>query len=140
MKGGLIILAAALVLLSLSGGGAGDVSRAERLAEAIATQEGFFVAGSRAQRNRNPGNLTQSFGFAVVGADGMFPIFASAAEGWAALRTQVGMMLDGTSRIYGPEMSITEVARRYTTSQQEEWAANVASYLGVPVGTSISEV
>jgi hypothetical protein len=59
------------------------------LVEAIAREEGFYVRGTRAQRNFNPGDL--EFGnFAAhhgaTGSDGRFAIFPDAATGFAALR------------------------------------------------------
>lgn len=59
------------------------------LTQAIARQEGFYVHGSRAQRNNSPGNL--NFGdFAMahgaVGPDDKgYAIFPSVAAGFAAL-------------------------------------------------------
>lgn len=132
----LILGALALVVLSSSG----SVSRVNRIAQAIAFAEGFYVSGSRAERNNNPGNLTYAFGFPTSGYDGMFPIFATLEGGWAALHTQIQMMLDGTSALYSPDMTILEVARIYTTTEQEFWANNVASNLGVTISTPISAV
>lgn len=58
--------------------------------EAIAREEGFFVPGTRANRNRNPGNI--DFGpFAVrhgaLRSDGRFAIFPTAAAGWNCMAT-----------------------------------------------------
>lgn len=59
------------------------------LLHAIARQEGFYVAGTRAARNNNPGNL-EAGKFAVAhgatGSDGRFAIFPSAEAGFAALK------------------------------------------------------
>lgn len=131
-----ILGALGLVVLSMTG----STSRVNRIAQAIAIAEGFNVSGSRAARNNNPGNLTYAFGFPVSGYDGMFPIFQTLDDGWAALHTQIQMMLDGTSALYRPDMTILEVARIYTTTEQEFWAANVAGALGVNVNTPISAV
>jgi hypothetical protein len=58
----------------------------EQIAKAIATMEGFFKANTIAQRNNNPGNL-RSWGSAPV-VNG-YAKFATAEEGWAALRAQI---------------------------------------------------
>src|SRR5450631_4123688 len=59
------------------------------LVEAIAREEGFYVPGTRAQRNKNPGDLEYG-NFAAhhgaIGSDGRFAIFPDATTGFAALR------------------------------------------------------
>lgn len=57
-----------------------------RIAVAISEMEGYTVAGSRALRQNNPGNLRQ-WG-ATPRVDG-YCYFASPTEGWTALRRQV---------------------------------------------------
>lgn len=111
----------------------------DAFSDAIAYAEGFYVAGSRPARNNNPGDLTQALGAgAVVGMDGPFVVYASAADGWADLKLQVQKMLDGTSRYYNASMSILEIAERYTATQAAEWAANVAGRLGVSVDSTLN--
>ena len=56
------------------------------IAQAIATMEGFFKAGSLAARNNNPGNLRSWGANPIVNG---YAQFKSAEEGWAALKTQV---------------------------------------------------
>lgn len=133
-------------LIALGGGGyaVGSVNafydRVNRLADAIAFAEGFYVSGSRPNRNNNPGDLTKTLGFPSSGFDGMYVVFQTLADGWSALRKQVSMMLDGSSSIYNPNMTIWEMAQRYTTTDQVPWATNVAAKLGVDINTKISEV
>lgn len=116
--------------------------RVKRLAEAIARAEGFYVAGSRPLRNNNPGNLTVDLegGGRATGRDGSLMVYPTPAEGWADLYLQIELMFSGGSRYYFPSMTIEEMARKYTATQQEAWAQNVASALGVSVNTKISEV
>jgi len=129
-----------LGLLALATGVTGSTSQVDRIAKAIATAEGFFVQGSRPQRNNNPGNITASFGYPTMGSDGPFPIFATEAAGWAALKDQIRMMLDGSSSHYQPTMTILEIARVYTATEHEDWALNVANDLGVSVNTQLYQV
>jgi len=138
-------LVVAVVLLALGGTAlaASDSSlssRITRLAEAIAYAEGFYIDGSRPQRNNNPGDLTSPLGFSFIGHDGIYVIFSTLNDGWKALYKQVELMLTNRSGVYSNNMTILDVARRYTTTQQEEWANNVASRLGVTVDAIISEV
>jgi len=57
-----------------------------RIAVAISEMEGYTMAGSRALRQNNPGNLRQWGDTPRV--DG-YCHFATPADGWAALRRQV---------------------------------------------------
>lgn len=55
---------------------------------AIAEFEGFYKAGSLAQRNNNPGNLRP------VGASEGFRTFSDVLQGWEALKDQVIRNID----------------------------------------------
>ena len=112
----------------------------DRLADAIAFAEGFYVKGSRPQRNHNPGNLTLDLTGKSVGQDAIYVVYATDEDGWEALKKQVRMMLDNSSKIYNNAMSILDVAKRYTTTEQLAWARNVASRLGVTVDTRLMEL
>ncbi len=112
----------------------------DSLAEAIAYAEGFFVAGSRAARNHNPGDLTVDVTGKGIGKDGIFIVYASDADGWDALKHQVNLMLTNASQIYNNQMTIREVASRYTTTDQLAWATNVAARLGVSMDTKLSDL
>lgn len=107
-------------------------------ANAIAVAEGYFVSGSRAQRNNNPGNLTVDTTGKSIGRDGMFIIYGSAADGWDALKKQVSLILTNASQIYNSNMTVYEIAQRYTTTEQLAWATNVARSLGISPDTKIS--
>ena len=60
--------------------------------EAIAREEGFYLDGSRAQRNNNPGNLNYAPWMAQFGAvlethpEPRFASFPTADQGWGAMR------------------------------------------------------
>ncbi len=58
----------------------------QAIAQAIATMEGFFTAGSVAQRNNNPGNLRSWGSTPTVGG---YARFATVEEGWQALYDQI---------------------------------------------------
>lgn len=107
-------------------------------ANAIAVAEGYFVSDSRAQRNHNPGNLTVDTTGTSIGRDGMFIVYGSATDGWDALKKQVSLILTNASQIYNSEMTIYEIAQRYTTTEQLAWAQNVARTLGISPDTKIS--
>ena len=106
--------------------------------EGIALAEGFYVTGSRAQLNNNPGNLTVDTTGTKTGMDGMFVVYGSAIDGWNALYRQVELILTDASNIYNSDMTLREIGQRYTTTDQLAWSMNVASRLGISIDTPIS--
>jgi len=116
----------------------GSVSVVRRIARAIAAAEGFYVSGSRAARQHNPGNLRSSP--TAIRTDSGFAVFATDAAGWAALENQVAAMFDGRSQFYRPSMTILEMAARYTATEQGAWARNVAEQLGVTTRTRLDAI
>jgi hypothetical protein len=116
----------------------------DKLAYAIAIAEGFFSAGSRSQRNHNPGDFESDITGKAVGFDGPYVIYASDADGWEALKKQVSLMFGG-SHVYNPSMTIDEVAYKYADGLHDpqgaaNWAANVAGYLGVDGSTRLQDL
>ena len=117
-------------------------SAIQLFAEGIALAEGFYVSGSRAARNHNPGNITLDITGTGVGMDGMFIVYANDADGWDALRKQVQLILTDTSNIYNSAMTLREIGQKYastsTPAEQLNWAINVASKLGLDIDTPVS--
>jgi hypothetical protein len=110
------------------------------LAVGIAYAEGFYVSGSRPARNHNPGDLTVDITGKGIGHDGMFVVYATDNDGWDALKAQVSKIFTNTSSIYNSDMTINDIAARYTTTDQTAWAMNVASKLGVSPDTKVSDL
>ena len=110
--------------------------------EGIALAEGFYVVGSRAARNHNPGNLTLDITNTGVDMDGMFVVYANDNDGWEALYRQVELILTDTSNIYTSQMTLRQIGQKYastsTPTEQLNWAVNVASKLGIDIDTSVS--
>jgi hypothetical protein len=138
-------LIVALIVLLLLGGVVVVTNETvvKKIARAIAKAEGFYVAGSRPQRNHNPGNMTRDITGKSIGNDQgpgvSYVLYQTDADGWEALEKQVRLMFTG-SRIYNPMMSIQEVANKYTATQQMEWARNVSGALGVTPATKLNEI
>jgi hypothetical protein len=142
------IIIAVFIVLSLAGGAAltGTIPGTDgslpdivmQFATAIATAEGWFVSGSKAQRNNNPGNLTNP--------SGGFMQYATVMDGWNALYAQVELMFSGGSAHYNPSMTIQQVANAYAPdspanpNQAENWANNVATFLGVSTDTTLQQL
>jgi len=133
VAGLLALLAGGLAVSTLPPGSVPDV--VQQFADAIAQAEGFYVAGSRPQRNNNPGDLTDS--------SGSFRVFSTIEEGWAALYDQVYKMFYGGSAYYQPSMTIAQVSYYYANGSKDptgaaSWASNVAAYLGVTTDTTLN--
>lgn len=111
----------------------------KKIADAIAAAEGYGVVGARPTRNNNPGDLTYAFGYPTTGKDGMFPIFATPADGYNALYQQVSEMVNDTSSIYSSDMTIADIGSHYAPGQPD-WVTNVSNALGVSPDTPISEI
>ena len=111
----------------------------EKVADAIAHAEGYYVAGSRPQRNNNPGDLEVDVTGEGIGRDGPYIVYATPQDGLDALKYLVRLMFKG-SRIYKPDMTITEVAIHYTATSPMDWARAVAQRLGVGVYTRLQEI
>ena len=94
------------------------IDRVERIADAIANAEGYYVPNSRARRNNNPGDLTTPLGQSYTGYDGQFVVFATDTDGWNALYILIADALNGVSGIYNADMSISEFATHYTATEQ----------------------
>ena len=113
-------------------------ARLARLTAAIGAAEGFGIRGTLPSRYHNPGDLKgrpETFGAARVGKGGHL-IFRTDAEGQAALRQQLELVLAGRSKYYTLDMTIDRMARRYAANWQN-WARYVSKELGVPIGTTL---
>jgi len=134
---GLIVLAitgGSMLVSNVAPGGIPVIVK--RFSEAIATAEGFFINGSRPQRNNNPGDI-------MVG--GQYVVYSSTADGWQALYGQVYKMFFGGSIYYNSSMTISEVAYYYADGGNDptgasNWAENVANYLGVTPDTTLDSM
>lgn len=131
------VLAVAVAALAIGGGVAVAVSeRVRRFAEAVARAEGWYATGpgtpNRGQRANNPGN--------IMTPEWTLVQYSTPEEGWAALYRQIELALTGRSRFYKPTMTIWEMAEIYVGhAGWEDWARNVASFLGVSPHTPIGE-
>lgn len=140
---GAAILLGILVFVKAVGGAVIDVTvqpNVQKIAQAIALAEGFYVSGSRPARNHNPGDMTQDLIGESVGTDGIFVVYATDDDGWANLYAQIEKWLDGNSSHATSDSTILEIANFYTTTDQTAWATTVANELGVSLDTPIGEV
>jgi hypothetical protein len=144
---GLWLLMGGLVVLA---GGAGAVEvielsdlekRVQKIADGIERAEGYGVPGAKPTVNNNPGDLMVDTISKGVGYDAAgFVVYASYEDGRQALEKQVRMMLNGQSKYYNPGMTISDMSLRYTATEQDAWAFNVASTIGVTPDTPLNQI
>jgi hypothetical protein len=106
------------------------------ICRAIAKAEGYDTNGAAFQLN-NPGDLSpgDEHGFTTAGAaefhGGSNIIhFATAADGWNACYVKVRNIVNGTSKVYGQNWTISQIAGKWA-GNSAAWAANVARVLGL---------
>lgn len=107
------------------------------LAHAIATAEGYYVAGSVPQRTHNPGDL----GPGDTGVDNVVHAVGSDvsvlapdnddAQGWGLLMAKLQRAVSGASHTYNPDMSFEDFAAKYVGSKGDyaDEAAHIVAYL-----------
>ena len=154
---GIIILVVAVAVIAFGGdkgfdtvddlGGVVDTSTTpsvQSIATAIATAEGFYVAGSRPARNHNPGDMTQDLIGKSTGKDGAFVTYDTDVDGFENLYAQVNAWLSGTSKHASSSSTITDISSFYTTDfppgAQASWASTVANQLGVDPSTQLGDI
>ncbi len=118
-------------------------------AGAIATFEGFYISGSRPQRNNNPGDLKYAGQPGAVGQDAAgFAIFPDPSTGWTALNNQLQAYVNEF-----PGYSLYQIMEHYlgqnitasggqTTSQGNSttYANAVAAAIGVDPSTTLFDL
>ena len=106
-----------------------------RIAAAIAKAEGVKDDNvtTLPERLNNPGDLKDSAG--------NLRQFATMADGWAALRRQIALILNGESANFSPDWALISIAEKYTGGDEAAaWASIVAGHLGVRVTDSFSSI
>ena len=113
----------------------------EKIATAISVMEGFPKAGSRANRQNNPGNL-RSWGKTPI-VEG-FANFPTAAEGWSALRRQIWRNVDRGLTLYeffgGKPNVYAGYAPDADGNRSRHYAEFVAKRAGIPVNVPLPDV
>lgn len=108
------------------------------LANSIATFEGFYVPGSIANRNNNPGNLRYAAN--QIGQEntvnGKFATFATPEEGWAALQSHI------TTKANSGQ-TLREFLYQYappTENNTSGYLNYVSGQLGVSADTGLADI
>ena len=97
-------------------------------AKAISQAEGFGVPGAIPTMAHNPGDLKiPNWGGGYLGSG--VSVFGSDSEGWSRLYHQLNLIADGNSQVYNDGMNILEMAQKWTATNPNDWANNVANSL-----------
>lgn len=111
------------------------------IAAAIARMEGFFKAGSIAQRNHNPGNLRSWGKMPIVGG---YAQFATDEDGWRALRRQVQKNIERGLNLYeffgGKKKVYAGYAPAADQNHPKQYAEFVARQVGIAADVPLNEV
>jgi hypothetical protein len=111
------------------------------IAQAIAQKEGFYVSGSIAQRNNNPGNLRSWGSNPIVSG---YAKFATIQDGWNALYSQInkniGRGLTLNEFFAGKPGVYPGYSPSSDNNQPIAYAAFVGSQVGIPVDTPLSQI
>ena len=110
----------------------------EKLAQAIAKAEGFGVPDAIPTKAHNPGDLIMP-GWTGESLGEGISVFESDEVGWNHLYHQLVLIAINGSHVYTLDMTIEQMASKWTATQQEAWAQNVARELGVSIYTTLRE-
>lgn len=146
----LILFVAAVALLFGTQASGEEVTQAENtgtplspFAEAIGHGEGFFNAGTRPNRNNNPGDfvLAPPATAYTDKSDGTYAIFDTVADGWQTLEDELDLWRRNASPVYKEwakslglsdisHLTFNQLAQKYSPDGWQNWAKNVSSFLG----------
>ena len=116
-------------------------SKVQEFCNAIAHAEGFGVPGAVPTTHHNPGDLgpgdCPGYPYDFHSGSNVCQL-PSDDVGWAFLQNKIRNAFNGHSHVFSPSMTITQWAQKYAGDWQN-WAKNVAAYLGVSPDTVISD-
>jgi hypothetical protein len=131
-----------IVVSSIVGHAQGpDSGKVNDLATAISHAEGFGKRGAIPSRYHNPGDLKARpdsvplAGQVRIGKAGHI-VFKDDEAGKAALRGYILKIMDGRSRHFRSDMTLSQVARVYAKNWRP-WVKIVSTELGVPPTTTL---
>lgn len=113
----------------------------QKISHSIATFEGFYKPGSRAQRNNNPGNLRRAGDNGID--DNRYGRYSDASLGWAALNNDVRAKITGRTRTgLRPDSTLYQFFSVYAPQTENPTVAYtrfVARQLGIMSSTRFNE-
>lgn len=107
------------------------------VANAIATAEGFGKDGAIPTLAHNPGDLVIPHWAGPSMGKEHVSVFKSDDEGWNRLRHQLQLIADNRSKVYNLDMTIQEMANKWTRTDPTAWAETVASNVGIGITSDV---
>lgn len=112
---------------------------AAKFAYAIAVAEGYFANGSLPGRINNPGDM--KLGDRGHGVEQEKTIYATANDGWAALRRECLAILVGASHIYSVHWNMLQVAEKWTGNDRPgAWCKIVCEKMNIDPATTLASL
>lgn len=120
------------------------ISLLDKMCMAIQKHEGWYE-GSRSYRNNNPGNLKYIGQQTAIGKDKSgFAVFKSYKDGYDTLKTMILNCARGFSKVYKPEMTLTQFfllyAPTFDNNDSDAYAKAVANDMGVSTSFQIRDL
>lgn len=110
---------------------------------AIASAEGADQAGSFADRNNNPGNISDGhppYSATTNVVDGeQATVFPDKGTGWQWLYNKVQNIQRGNSTVYPRNATWIQLGHIWATKENDNWGHNVAAFLGVSPNSKFSD-
>jgi hypothetical protein len=112
----------------------------EFLSTGISRAEGFGKAGAIPTLAHNPGDLViPNWQGQKMGGEGI-SVFASDLEGWNRLKYQLYLIGSGQSHVYSLNMTIADMAAKWTRTDPGVWATNVARSIGTTTDVTLGDL
>jgi hypothetical protein len=100
--------------------------------------EGISRAENSDSAYNNPGDITPPGWTGPTFGEGIAQ-FQSANEGWMRLYYELWLIATGQSKVYSLSDTIATMSLKWTTTNQDGWAAAVSQYTGYSIGTTLQE-
>lgn len=110
------------------------------IAQAIAKQEGFGIAGAAPTRNHNPGDISDgasTYGYDKRVTSSKVTSFPDDATGWQWLYNKLANIASGQSAVYSSGMTWLQIGSHWAADPN--WGYGVASNLGVDPNSTFAD-
>lgn len=104
---------------------------------AIAREEGYYIEGSRARRNNNPGNIEMgkfAKAHGAVASDGRFAIFDTPSDGFRAL--------SGLLNSAYKNLTVAQIINKWAPPREndtEQYIKNICEWTGLTPDTVLTK-
>lgn len=139
----IIIATVAFIYANKANAFEGNMEITEKIkafARCIAEAEGYGRPNAIPTITNNPGDLVLGDkGLGVLGRENITK-FPDPTSGWNALYHEIALIVYGKSHVYNLDMTISDMAYHWTSTEQDAWSENVATCLGVTRDTTLRSI